>query len=231
MGRIPNPWKALMRRYKALRPLHPRSCPICGYHGWFGFFGRPPRLDARCRSCRSLERHRLFWLWLDRNRARMIEPVLHFAPEEVFEKRFRAMFQDYRTTDLMRPNCDLQLNIEAIDLPSDSVGTIICNHVLEHVDDAKALAELSRILKPGGIAILSVPLIDGWDRSYEPEGIEGEHMRELHFGQFDHVRYYGRDLRDRLAKAPFRFEEVTAEGADVITYGLMRGEKMFVCSK
>jgi SAM-dependent methyltransferase len=220
-----------LRRLWALRPLHPRTCPICGFKGNFGFFGRPPRIDARCPSCASLERHRLFWLWFEHNRSRMIEPVLHFAPEAIFEGRFRTLFQDYRTADLMNPRCDLKLNIEAIELPSESIGTIICNHVLEHVDDAKALAELSRILKPGGIAILSMPLIDGWEKSYEPAGIEGEHMRELHFGQFDHVRYYGRDIRERLAKAPFRFEEITAEGADVITYGLMRGEKMFVCFK
>lgn len=228
---IVRPLRDFRRRLGALRPIHPRTCPICEFHGYFQFFGRPPRLDARCPSCGSLERDRLFWLWFLDHRARLVEPVLHFAPEPALAKRFRELFRDYRTTDLSMPGCDLRLDIEAIDLPTGSVGTIICNHVLEHVDDAKALAELARILRPDGIAVISVPLIDGWDKSYEPEGIDSEHLRELHFGQFDHIRYYGRDLRERLARAPFAFEEVTASGADAVTYGLVRGQKMFVCSK
>jgi len=223
------------RRYRLLReavqPLHPRSCPLCGYHGTFDVYGRPPRLDARCLKCNSLERHRLFWLWYDKNKERLTEPFLYFAPEKIFSERFRKTFSDYRTADFFNP-ADLKLNIEAIDLPDNTFGTVICNHVLEHVDDAKALLEMKRVLKPGGIALLSVPIIEGWDTTYEIKGVDTDLDREIHYGQWDHIRWYGRDFRDRLQAANFsKIEEITAEGPDVITYGLLRGEKFFVCTK
>lgn len=215
----------------SVRPLYPRTCPICSYHGTFRAFGRPPRLDALCANCGSLERHRLFWLWFGKNRDRLKGPFIHFAPEQVLERKFRRLFTDYRTSDFLL-EADLALNLEDIDLPDGSVGTIMCNHVLEHVDDRRAMRELCRILKPDGIAILSVPLVEGWDNTYEcKEAVSSGLLREVHFGQDDHVRYYGRDFRNRLRDAGFsRVEEFTAEGADVITYGLLRGEKVFLCS-
>ena len=42
----------------AAKGVTPRTCPICGYHGLFQVFGTPPRYDARCGGCGSLERHR-----------------------------------------------------------------------------------------------------------------------------------------------------------------------------
>jgi ubiquinone/menaquinone biosynthesis C-methylase UbiE len=125
----------------------------------------------------------------------------------------------------------LKLNIEKIDLPDQSQGTVICNHVLEHVDDKKALQELFRVLDSDGVLILSVPIIEGWETTYENSEISLPENRELYFGQNDHVRFYGRDFRDRLSEAGFDFLEVTAEGDDVIKYGLWRGEKFFICKK
>ena len=125
-----------------------------------------------------------------------------------------------------------KLNIEKIDLPSGSFNTIICNHVLEHVSDRQALAEISRILSAEGFFIVSVPIIEGWEHTYENDSIKDPLLRELHFGQSDHARYYGRDFRDRLKDAGFnKIEEVTSEGQNVMDYGLLRGEKFFVCSK
>jgi hypothetical protein len=211
------------------RPLHPRTCPICSYQGWFTHFGQPPRVDAQCPRCGSLERHRLFWLWYQRNG--MQEPILHFAPEAVLRGRLLQAHAGYRTTDVAMPGVDLTLNIEKIDLPTASVQTILCNHVLEHVDDAKALAELFRILAPGGLLVCSVPIIEGWDVTYEVPAITDPKERLMHYGQDDHVRYYGRDFRDRVRAAGFGIVEFTAEGPDVVTYGLMRGDKQFICRK
>jgi SAM-dependent methyltransferase len=169
-------------------------------------------------------------MWSDKNLSNISEPILHFAAEKVLEQKFRELSLDYQTADLFNA-ADLKINIESIDLPDESVGTIICNHVLEHVDDKSALAELFRVLKSGGSLILSVPMVEGWDETYENPEIIDPDERELHFGQFDHVRYYGRDFRQRLSVAGFNVEEVTAEGADVVKYSLLRGEKIFVCRK
>ena len=235
---VPGPIKAWRKQRLAMQdlrasvePLHPRSCPVCGYHGFFTHFGRPPRLDARCPSCNSLERHRLFWLWFGGDKSKLEGPLLHFAPEPLLEKKFRQIYQDYSTASLYGA-ADLKLDIEAINLPTDSLNTVICNHVLEHVSDSRALKELHRILSARGRLIVSVPIIEGWEQTYEDARITGAAERELHFGQSDHVRFYGRDLRDRLRNAGFnRILEVTAEGKHVVDHGLLRGEKIFVCSK
>ncbi|HVJ40414.1 MAG TPA: methyltransferase domain-containing protein [Dongiaceae bacterium] len=217
--------------YDNTRPLHKRHCPLCGYHGFFGDFGRPPRIDALCPQCGSLERHRLFWLWFKGDTSRLAEPVLHFAPEPILMNRFRKLFSAYSTADLF-DEADLKLDIENIALEAGSVKTVICNHVLEHVCDRKALAEIYRVLSDDGCLVCSVPIVEGWDRTYENDGVTTPHDREVHFGQSDHVRFYGRDFRDRLRAAGFaNIEEVTAEGRDVIDYGLWRGEKFFLCRK
>jgi Methyltransferase domain len=215
----------------SIKPLHPRTCSVCNYRGFFTHFGRPPRVDARCPSCGSLERHRLFWLWFKGDKSKLEEPILHFAPEELLEQKFRGLYKKYSTADLFKEK-DLKLNIEKIDLPSDSVNTVICNHVLEHVSDKQALAEIFRILSTSGRLVVSVPIVEGWEHTYENDSIKEPSLRELHFGQSDHVRYYGRDFRSRLREAGFeKIEEITAEGQDVVDYGLWRGEKFFVCSK
>jgi hypothetical protein len=224
-------WNSARFLYDSIRPLHARRCPICGFQGLFRDFGRPPRIDALCPKCGSLERHRLFWLWFKGERSKLDEPILHFAPEPVLIGKLRDLYAGYSTADLF-DQADLQLNIESIDLATGSMNTVICNHVLEHVSDKKALAEIHRVLSDKGQLICSVPIIEGWDKTYENEAVTEPRDRELHFGQSDHVRYYGRDFRDRLRAAGFaKVEEITAEGQEAVDYGLMRGEKLFVCHK
>jgi SAM-dependent methyltransferase len=217
---------------RAFEGRFPRECPICGHRGYFTTKGMPPRIDALCPGCRSVEKHRLLWLVLQssepvKNDAR----VLHFAPERCFESRFRSRFGRYQTTDFLRGDVDLRLNIENIDLPAASVDVIFCNHVLEHVDDTKALGELHRILAPAGRVFVTIPIIEGWADTFEDPTIKTEDDRELHYGQYDHLRYFGADFRSRAAKAGFALREYTAFGPDVARYSLIRGEKVFVLEK
>ena len=181
----------------------------------------------------SLERHRQLMLALDRGLLPN-EParVLHFVPEKILEQRFRARWGAYQTADLFQP-ADFKLNMEAIDLPdATSVDLIIANHVLEHVNDPKAPRELSRILRPNGVLLCMAPIIEGWATTYENPDITTDEGRMLRFGQEDHVRFYGRDIRDRITKGGFNLrEEITAEGEDVIRYGLVRWERVFVFHK
>lgn len=126
----------------------------------------------------------------------------------------------------------MKLDLEEIDLPDESINIIIANHVLEHVDDKKAGSELYRILAPKGILICMVPIVEGWSESYENPEIKSASDRWLHFGQYDHVRFYGSDFRERiLATGIESLTKLTAEGQDVMIYGLIRGEKVFIFSK
>jgi len=218
---------------RAARGVHPRSCPICGYHGMFAAFGHPPRFDARCAKCASLERHRLFALFIERGDFFLPDHcVLHFAPEAQLALRIKDIVAKYETADLSEKRVvSHRVDIEDTGLEGGSYDRIICNHVLEHVDDAKALAEIFRLLKPGGRAILSTPVCEGWAETYENDTVTDAPARLVHFGQADHLRFYGRDFRDRIRAAGFELQEFTAVEPDVLTFGLMRGETLFIASK
>jgi SAM-dependent methyltransferase len=157
--------------------------------------------------------------------------VLHFAPEKGLASLLKARVGSYQSADVAPGRGDLVRNIEAIEEPEASFDCVVCSHVLEHVDDRKALGEVYRVLKRGGVALIMLPVIEGWSRTYENAAAVTPEDRMRHYGQSDHVRYYGADVRDRIRAVGFRLDEFTAEGEDVLTYGLSRGEKVFIATK
>lgn len=207
-------------------------CPLCKEDHRFLATGLPPRPSAVCPSCDSLERHRLLCLYFEqfpeiiRGRA-----ILHFAPETAI-KRFISQQQPgkYLTADLAPGRGDIVLSIENITL-SDRFDMIIVSHILEHVNDRIALRELYKILKPGGLVVIMVPIVEGWASTYENSDVKTEADRLRHFGQEDHVRLYGRDLRDRIREAGFDLQEFTASPADCLSMGLTPGETIFLAWK
>jgi SAM-dependent methyltransferase len=207
------------------------TCPCCGYHGRFDTFGIPPRYGALCPQCQSLERHRLIALTSRTRNFFIDKDVLHFAPETVLSRIIYSQAKQYTTADLIPGRADIVLNCEKIDQPDESWDVIACFHVLEHVNDHLALQEFYRILRKRGELLVMAPVIEGWDTTYENPNIVTKKDRELHFGQHDHVRIYGRDIRNRLENAGFEFKEYTAYGDDCVKYGLIRGDKIFVCMK
>ncbi|MBT8269766.1 MAG: methyltransferase domain-containing protein, partial [Bacteroidia bacterium] len=133
------------------------------------------------------------------------------------------------TTDLNSPIADIKADICDLPFDDDSYDFIICNHVLEHIpDDRKAMSELLRILKPGGRAILQIPQDMEREETYEDPSITDPKEREKHFGQYDHVRVYGRDYFDRLRSVGFKVEEVDYTSAlsdeEIDRYRLAKGE-------
>lgn len=212
------------------RPV-PRECPVCGHSGLFNPTGWPIRLEAACPGCGSLERHRLLALWIAANPVELDgKEILHFAAESFSTRTIGGKAARYVTADIA-PGRDLVLDIERLELPDSCFDVVINSHVLEHVDDGKALREIHRVLRPGGLAITMIPLIEGWDSTYENPEIVSPEEREAHFGQADHVRYFGADFRMRASAAGFRVGEHTAEEPEVARYGLLRGEKVFLLRK
>jgi SAM-dependent methyltransferase len=208
------------------------ECSTCGFVGKFRGFGDPVRTAAQCPQCWGLERHRLFALAVNRGHIDFRgKDVLSFAAEQAIRILGTAA-RTYKTSNFPEANgADYALNLEAIDLPEASYDLVICSHILEHVDDRKSLAEIFRILRPGGQLIFMIPVIEGWAETYENPSIQTERQRHIHFGQFDHVRYYGADVRQRAVEAGFELSEFTAGADDSIRHGLLRGEKVFIASK
>jgi SAM-dependent methyltransferase len=208
------------------------ECPVCGFTGKFRSFGEPSRPGVLCPACGSLERHRLLALAVQKGLVSFDgKNILHFAAEAT-TRRLTTTARCYKTSSYPdRGTANYNFNIESIDLPAESYDIIICSHVLEHVDDRKALKELHRILSPGGTLVVMVPIIEGWERTYENENVVTERDRHIHFGQFDHVRFYGADVRQRIRDAGFELSEFTSGPVDAIRYGLQRGEKVFIASK
>jgi SAM-dependent methyltransferase len=208
------------------------DCNICRYSGRFLPYGQGPVRDARCPRCGSIERSRLVGLWIDANLDKIAGArMLHFSPDPGLASLFKDRVGEYRCADIQSHRADEVLNIESIDLPNESVDLVMCSHVLEHVDDAKALHEIYRILTPGGSALLMVPIVDGWERTYENPAHTSDADRIRYYGQADHVRFYGRDVRERIRDAGFVLTEFTAEEPEVSQYNLERGDHIFIATK
>ena len=209
-------WKALVRPvYYRLRSLwmtgRRRYCPLCG--GSFRRFlpkGRPVRAEAMCPRCLSLERHRLLALFLTRELqlGKNPESLIHFAPEPGLRKHLKMFpMLQYNTCDITPGRGDATMDLTRLGFRSGVFDRVVCCHVLEHVpDDSAALRELWRILKPGGTAILQVPLRG--EITDEDPAVTRPEDRRRRFGQEDHVRFYGRDFKQRLEKANFQVEIV-----------------------
>jgi SAM-dependent methyltransferase len=161
--------------------------------------------------------------------------MLHVAPEDQLSRLLEKTDSiDYLSSDLSSPTVMVKMDITDIQYPDNSFDVICCSHVLEHVeDDRQAMRELYRVLKPGGWAILQVPI--SGDTTFEDPSITSATARERLFGQNDHVRRYGRDYKDRLAGAGF---SVSVDGFvrelsdhDVTRLGLIRSEDVYFCRK
>ena len=190
-------------------------------------------------STLSLERHRLLWLFLE-NETDFFKKkykVLHMAPEQCFNSLFKKQKNlDYTSADLYSPIVDVKANILDLPFEDDSFDIVFCNHVLEHIeDDHKAMGELYRVMKPGGMGIFQIPQDLKLEISYEDPSITSPEERKKHFGQYDHVRIYGGDYFRRLRNIGFKVDEIDYSktiSADLVDkYRLQKGEILPVCYK
>ena len=198
-----------------------------------------PRENVLSPSTLSLERHRLLWLFL-KNKTDFFTKkhhLLHFAPEQAFYKRFKKLENiEYTTTDLNSPLADVKADICNLPFADNSYDVILCNHVLEHIpDDTKAMQELHRVMKPGGWGVFQIPQDLNRETTFEDDSITDRKERAKIFGQYDHVRVYGRDYFDKLRSIGFHVKEVDLTTqlpkSDVEKYRLAKGEIIPVVSK
>lgn len=207
-----NRWKFRGRSY---------YCNVCDSHlrSWI-HVGPSAHQNFVCPVCYSYGRHRLMALVIEREilgcSSDANRTLLHFAPEIGLQSwiRRQAPFLKYFTADLFSPDVDLNLDLQRIELPDNSVDFIVLSHVLEHVvDDSLALKELYRIVAPGGMLFIQVPL--SGEQTTREEKLDTPEERLASYGKTDHLRLYGEDIATRLTAAGF---SVTAYMADADPY-------------
>lgn len=194
-----------------------RECPICGTkrRKFLPYGYVTSRDNALCPNCLSLERHRLLWLWLQREsdlfdrRPRL----LHVAPEVCLMRHLRKAYkgheEDYVTADLESPLADLHFDIQHIPLADESFDVVFCNHIMEHVeDDLQAMREIHRVMRRGGWGVILSPVELEREKTFEDDSITDEAERTRIFGQYDHRRVYGCDYADRLREVGFEVEDL-----------------------
>lgn len=178
-------------------------CNVCNRH--LKSFIKISSGDLLCPACGSLGRSRRLYLFLEKDFLRKGNAILDFSPPRpLYRKLKKKDFISYYPTDYEDEFLsDYRFDIADISLEDNFLDVIICYHILEHVEeDRKAMAELYRVLKPGGTVIIQTPFKD--KDIYENPKIRTKEDRLKHFGQEDHVRIYSVDgLNDRLINAGF----------------------------
>jgi SAM-dependent methyltransferase len=201
-----------------------RECILCGHRcggflpyrgGWASSPAAMRALDVigsdlanfECPWCGSHDRERHMALFLEASGLWAAIPgasILHFAPERRLSPRIAAIGPArYVRADLHPAGPGIErMDIHAIPAEDSSFDLVIANHVLEHVeDDRRAVAEVARVLRPGGHAVLQVPFSPRLQATFSDPGIDDDRSRRECYGQEDHVRLFGRDVFERFALA------------------------------
>ena len=145
----------------------PFLCNVCGMSNYLPL-RRLSREDGRCTKCGCY----------GRLRSMMYAVTAHFSPDEIILARMKPRkdirgigCSDWGYTKLLaekfdyvntfydrEPRLDL-CNVDWSRWPPDSVDFITCTDVLEHVEPPveRTFENMRRLLKPGGVLILTVP--------------------------------------------------------------------------
>lgn len=233
---------------------HDYSCPFCGYSSDIMLpFGKElaeeveklhiiggGRRNVRCPNCNSNDRERLLYIYLkeiahifDRGREARL---LHIAPEPRLSQALLKTEIDYVCGDLFAEGYtypEYVRNMDVLHLPfgDNTFDIILCNHVLEHIpEDRQAMRSVFRVLKPGGFALLQVPVSNLLEQTIEDFTVTDPHQREITFGQKDHCRLYGKDYVDRLQECGFEVE-IKNISKEYGQFDLNPEENLFVCRK
>jgi SAM-dependent methyltransferase len=186
--------------------------------------------DYSCSACGAPDRDRLCALWIARH-GTAARTLLDVGPGAALSDFLRPRFR-YTSVDI-GGHADVNADVQDLPFADESFDAVVCSHVLEHVrDDRSALRELRRVLRPGGWAVVMVPICLPATRVVEDPDIEDEAAAWARFGQGDHVRLYNRSgFIARVVGAGFAITQWRPRSIDRMRYGLARTTVLYVASK
>jgi len=234
-----------------------KKCPICGkLQRKFIQIGQDSPAIKKCKiigaglrnsgcvKCGSTDRDRFVYIYLKhlnifKRKSRTPLRILHVAPEKMISSALcRAKNFEYIMGDKYEEGYEYNENVIKLDvrnLPYEDeyFDMVICNHVLEHInDDLNAMKEIWRVLKKGGKAILQVPISKEIENTIENISITDPNKRFELFGQSDHVRIYEkRNYIKRLEDAGFKVKVIRLKNCEYYFYGLNFNEDLYVVIK
>jgi SAM-dependent methyltransferase len=248
LNTVPRPW--LIKASYIVRPIialylkgNTYTDPIDGksFRKFLPYGYGNQRKNALSPSTLSLERHRLMWLFLKDETNFFTSTkklkVLHIAPEQCFLDLFKKQKNlEYITSDLESPIADVKADICDLPFKENEFDVVFCNHVLEHIpDDTKAMQELYRVMKKGGFGVFQIPQDLSRDVTFEDNSITDKDERAKIFGQYDHVRVYGKDYFNKLRSVGFKVDEEDytkkIDSKQIERFCLMKGEILPICYK
>jgi SAM-dependent methyltransferase len=230
------------------------ECPFCAWHfrrlcsSGFTYpvlmqnqvVGATSRLNVVCPRCKSHDRERLLYLFI-KDQTRLLQDggrVLHIAPEPQMRKvLLNAGRIEYLSADLYDPDAMIRADLLSLPFRDQWFNVVLCNHVLEHVDDDRiAMREIYRVLKPGGWTIVQVPIALALKETIEDPSVKDENERIRLFGQRDHVRMYAADdYQKRLQAAGFDVSVIPYPeqlGSELVArYALVSEENVHFCRR
>ncbi len=199
---------------------------------------------ADCKKCGSSDRDRLIFEYfkeLNKSISLQNKTILHVAPEkclsQILESRFNLNVTriDYRAKGyrFVYDKSVAQGDVQQLQYDDQQFDMVICNHVLEHVeDDKKAISEIRRVLKKGGFAILQVPISLNIENTLEAQKDWTSKDKIKKLGQFDHLRLYGENFKRVLSE--YGFEPLFwyfKNTDDIIKFRLNHNEFVIIATK
>ena len=218
MVNVAKQWvKALRPQTRAAVLSFPKrvECNACGWQGR-RFIDDDWHREICCPKCGSSVRHRLLFAAHAHVAGLGVKDVyggrrvLHVAPEPILGRQIRPVAAAYVRADYLHEGVDVRLDITDMrDVGDGEYDVVIACDVLEHVSDfRRALAEMHRVLADSGTAILTVPQQDGLATTREDPTATTDEARRAAFGQHDHVRMFGDDFPDEIARHGFTVDSV-----------------------
>lgn len=214
-----------------------KFCPVCGARpDKFLTFGSAKHSDARCPSCNSLKKHRLFWIYFQCHLYRRLtsgtKHFLHITPDAYLAKLFQEIPEiDYISADVDSPSAMVKIDLTKIQFADSRFDTIIYSN--DRIPDNRIfIQEMFRVLRPKGFLIFQ--LSEHSDIAFENSSIKSIKKNKKYAAEFQYVHIFGLEIVERLKNSGFTvntFIPYDELGSTLTKFLGVKNQIIFECHK